>query len=148
MFQGKESFQALVLMILNSLIGSKFSFVQACRNNRFILWCSHTCVQEKKQTDTHAFDNDYFTQEGVKPEHIKRKAPCYNPHSMQQWRYNNLKQSNIPQAQWCHSTPITSHQTVVFIQSAKLTKMTVANVVLHSSYGLIDFTIWITKRPV
>ena len=74
MFQGKESFQALVLMIQNSLIGSKFSFVRGSRNNRFVLWCSHTRVQEKKQTDTHAFDNDHFTQEGVKPAYIKRKS--------------------------------------------------------------------------
>jgi len=72
-FRGKESFQALVLMIQNSLHGSKFSFVQGSRNNRFVLWCPHTRVQEKKQTDTHAFDNDHFTQEGVNHEHIKRK---------------------------------------------------------------------------
>ena len=53
MFRGKESFLALVLMIQSSLIGSKFSFVQGSRNNRFVLWCSHTRVQEKKQTHMH-----------------------------------------------------------------------------------------------
>ena len=73
-FRGKESFQALMLMIQNSLHGSKFLFVRGSRNKCFVLWCSHTHVQEKKQTDTHAFDNDHFTQEGVKHKHIKRRS--------------------------------------------------------------------------
>jgi hypothetical protein len=74
MFTGNDSFMALVLMIQNSLQGSKFSFVRGSRNNRFVLWCSHVRLQEKTQKDTHVFDKDNFTQDGVKPENLKRKS--------------------------------------------------------------------------
>lgn len=74
MFTGKDSFNAIVLMIQNSLHGSKFSFVRGSRNNRFVLWCSHTRLQEKTQTAVHAFEQDNYTQDGVKAENLKRKS--------------------------------------------------------------------------
>jgi hypothetical protein len=62
-FKGKESFQALVLMIQYSLNGAPFSFVCGSKNNCFELWCLHYRLQETKQTsDTHVFKQGHYTQ--------------------------------------------------------------------------------------
>jgi len=137
-----------MLRIQNSLHVSKFSFVEGSRNSRFVLWCSHTRVQEKKQTDTHAFDNDHFTQEGVKHEHIKRKRTKLES------SLDAMAGKQESKAIKCSTSSTVSHYsdnqppTVMFIQSSKLMKRTVAYAILHSSYGLMVFTTWITKLPV
>ena len=74
MFTGKDSFNAIVLMIQNSLHGTKFSFMRGSRNNHFVLWCSHTRLQENTQTAVHVFEQDNYTQDGVKAKNLKRKS--------------------------------------------------------------------------
>jgi hypothetical protein len=73
-FKGKDSFDSLLLMIQNSLCGGKFSFVRGSKNNRYILWCSHSRLQERNQSKVHIFKEDKYGQEGVKEVSVKRKS--------------------------------------------------------------------------
>jgi hypothetical protein len=61
-------------MIQNSLCGGKFSFVRGSKNNRYILWCSHSRLQERNQSKVHIFKEDKYGQEGVKEVSVKRKS--------------------------------------------------------------------------
>jgi hypothetical protein len=72
-YNGKHSFQSLVLIIQNFLPDSLFSCVPGSQRKCFVLCCSHYCLLGKKQTELmHAFQEGHSTQHGVKEECVTR----------------------------------------------------------------------------
>jgi hypothetical protein len=75
-FKGKETFNALVLMIQISISEAPFSFVCGSQNNWFVLCCSHHRLHaQHQQNKTHALLDGNFTSEGIEVSAKRRNLP-------------------------------------------------------------------------